>query len=133
MAFICRVCLPASALVQEEDDMFFNRTKLITGVLCIAVIFQFIPIKPIENVNAAGYCNWVSIAADLSVPDGSNFQPGESFSKAWRLKNIGSCTWTTSYLLIFSKGDLMGAPSAVFSLYKSVAPGAQPLKNRPAD
>jgi hypothetical protein len=96
---------------------------MITALLCIAILFQFTPVRNANYVNAASYCNWVGLVADVSVPDGSNFRPGESFTKTWRLKNIGTCTWTTSYLLVFSKGDFMEAPSSVFSLYREVKPG----------
>ena len=30
-----------------------------------------------------------------------------------RLKNVGSCTWTTSYRLAFQSGEQMGAPSSM--------------------
>jgi hypothetical protein len=44
-------------------------------------------------------------------------------SKTWRLKNIGTCTWSTSYAIVFYTGTKMGAPSVV-NLPTSVAPGA---------
>jgi hypothetical protein len=39
--------------------------------------------------------------------------PGESFTKTWRLKNNGSCTWTSEYELVFDSGDAMGASAVV--------------------
>jgi hypothetical protein len=54
-------------------------------------------------------CNWASFAGDITIPDGTNFAPGTDFVKIWKIKNIGSCTWTTDYDLIFVKGDLMDA------------------------
>jgi len=47
---------------------------------------------------------------------------GATFTKTWRLKNVGSCTWTTSYSLIFDTGTQMGGPNSV-NLPQSVAPG----------
>jgi hypothetical protein len=44
-------------------------------------------------------------------------------AKTWRLKNIGTCTWTTAYSIVFYAGAQMGAPSVVNMPY-SVAPGA---------
>ena len=58
-------------------------------------------------------CNWASFAGDITIPDGTNFVPGTDFIKIWRIKNIGSCTWTTDYDLVFVKGDLMGAREVI--------------------
>jgi len=67
-------------------------------------------------------CDWVSFVADVTVPDGTTYTPSTAFVKTWRLKNIGTCTWTSSYSLVFVSGDQMGGPSAV-ALPASVAPG----------
>jgi hypothetical protein len=56
------------------------------------------------------------------VPDGTTFAPGATFNKTWRLKNVGACTWTTSYQLVFYSGTQMGGPAAL-SFPTSVAPG----------
>jgi len=47
------------------------------------------------TVSPAG-CDRASFIADVRVPDGTLFTPGAAFSKTWRLKNSGSCTWTSS-------------------------------------
>ena len=67
-------------------------------------------------------CNWAQFIADVTYPDGTEVETGEHFTKTWRLKNIGSCAWTTGYELIFDHGDRMGAPAAV-NLPRTVAPG----------
>ncbi len=67
-------------------------------------------------------CNQATFVADVTVPDGTNFLPGSNFTKTWRLKNTGSCTWTTSYDLVFVSGDQMSAPS-VIDLPGNVVPG----------
>ena len=59
------------------------------------------------------YCNWAAYIKDISIPDGTVMSPGEQFTKTWRLQNIGTCAWTTSYALVFSSGDSMGGTVAV--------------------
>ena len=49
-------------------------------------------------------------------------QPGAQFTKPWELKNIGTCTWTSSYGLVFVSGNSMNG-SAVANLPYSVVPG----------
>lgn len=51
--------------------------------------------------------------ADVTVPDGTMFDQGESFTKTWRFRNEGTCTWTSDYAIIFHSGDIMSAPIEV--------------------
>lgn len=68
-------------------------------------------------------CNLAMFIDDVTVPDGTVFEPGETFTKTWSLKNVGSCTWTSGYDIVFYSGDSMGAPSAVQVSTETVAPG----------
>ena len=61
---------------------------------------------------------WVS----QSVTDGTVFTPGETFTVTWRLKNVGTSTWTASYLFRFYSGNAFGAPQEIL-LGQEVAPG----------
>lgn len=67
-------------------------------------------------------CNLAKFEGDITVSDGTTFLPGTGFTKTWRLRNTGSCTWTTAYDLVFVSGDQMGAPSVV-DLPGNVLPG----------
>jgi hypothetical protein len=60
----------------------------------------------------------------VTIPDGTKFNGGEAFTKTWQFKNIGTCTWDTSYTLVFDTGELMSGPASV-SLPGSIAPGQQ--------
>jgi hypothetical protein len=60
--------------------------------------------------------------SDVTVPDGTDFTPGQAFVKTWRLRNSGTTTWTVDYQLAFIRGAQMGAPAAV-PLSGTVAPG----------
>lgn len=57
-------------------------------------------------------CNAVSFVKDVTYPDNSEVVVGTAFVKTWRLKNIGSCSWNSSYDLVFIEGDSMGGPAA---------------------
>ena len=67
-------------------------------------------------------CDWVQFVSDVSVPDNTRLTAGQSFTKTWRLRNIGACTWTPQYALVFVNGDRMQAP-AVIPLNRNVRPG----------
>jgi Ig-like domain from next to BRCA1 gene len=68
-------------------------------------------------------CNRASFVSDITYPDGSDVKVNEGFVKTWRLKNDGSCTWTSGYKIIFSHGDRMNAPDEVVLTGGTVAPG----------
>jgi len=69
-------------------------------------------------------CDRAAFITDVTIPDGEELQPNENFTKTWRLKNDGSCTWTSSYALIFDSGDSMGGPASKQLTSGTVAPGA---------
>jgi len=59
---------------------------------------------------------------DLTVPDDTVFPPGAEFEAAWRLRNNGTCPWTTDYGVAFVNGDPMGITGTV-PIEAPVAPG----------
>lgn len=66
-------------------------------------------------------CNAAAFVEDVTVKDGTAFMAGEKFVKTWRIRNIGSCNWTTDYQLYFYGGSQMNGPSAV-NLSKTIHP-----------
>ena len=67
-------------------------------------------------------CDRASFVTDVTVPDGTEINKGETFTKTWRIKNNGSCTWNNNYDLVFDSGDALSGPTAV-DLSGTVAPG----------
>jgi hypothetical protein len=56
-------------------------------------------------------CNlatWDPANIDVTIPDNTKMAPNQVFSKTWRILNVGTCSWNSSYLLIFDHGDGMG-------------------------
>jgi uncharacterized protein YkwD len=48
---------------------------------------------------------------DVTVPDNTQMDSGEVFTKTWKLRNTGTCPWS-AYTLVFVDGDRMGAPDS---------------------
>jgi len=67
--------------------------------------------------------NLAAFVTDVTVPDDTIFLPGTAFTKTWRLRNAGTCAWTTAYSLVFDHGDSLGGPPSV-PLAGNVPPGA---------
>jgi hypothetical protein len=68
-------------------------------------------------------CNSAQFISE-TIPDNTAFDPNESFTKTWRFKNIGTCTWNKNYRLVFSSGDKMSGSSSI-NFSESVKPGEQ--------
>jgi hypothetical protein len=70
---------------------------------------------PVGTVNHA---QWVS----QSIADDTVFNPGETFTMIWHLKNTGTSTWTAKYVLRFYSGATFGAPKEI-AIGRDVLPG----------
>ena len=67
-------------------------------------------------------CDNATFVSDVNIPDGTEIQPGETFTKTWRIQNSGSCAWTTAYSVFFLNGSGMGGISPQI-LTSEIAPG----------
>jgi hypothetical protein len=74
------------------------------------------------SATATSTCDIAQFITDVTIPDGTVMDPDEGFTKTWRLKNIGACTWS-GYNLIFDSGDLMSGTSPI--AIGTVAPGQE--------
>jgi hypothetical protein len=63
-----------------------------------------------------------AFVADVTVPDGTVFEPGARIDKIWRIRNSGSCPWESGYTWVFVSGAQMGA--AAFQAVPATAAGA---------
>lgn len=53
-------------------------------------------------------CNAAQFILDVTYPDNTVVPASTNFTKIWRLKNVGTCTWTSSYLVSFESNAGMG-------------------------
>ncbi len=72
--------------------------------------------------SATSSCDLGQFITDVTIPDGTVMDPGETFTKTWRIQNAGSCTWS-GYNLVFDSGDLMAGTSPI--AIGTVTPGQQ--------
>jgi len=72
--------------------------------------------------SATAACDLAQFVRDVTIPDGSTYAPGAPFTKTWRLKNAGNCTWS-GYSLAFESGDQMNGTSP--TTIGAVTPGQE--------
>jgi hypothetical protein len=131
--------LPSNAPVTEQPNVVLTAAALtVQAQLTHSVPFSTPTLPPPAPTNtplsiptlppatnrppaatATPLCDLAQFMKDVNIPDGSQLAPGAAFTKTWRLRNAGVCTWT-GYSLVFESGDQMGGTAQTFG---SVAPG----------
>jgi hypothetical protein len=66
-------------------------------------------------------CNSSKFVSE-TIPDGSVYQAGETFTKSWTIRNAGTCDWTTDYKFVFESGDQMNGLTSM-NLPSVIKPG----------
>jgi Ig-like domain-containing protein len=76
-----------------------------------SVSFPTLPVSTLPPAaSPTSVCDQAAFVKDINIPDGSQIAPGAAFTKTWRLRNAGVCTWS-GYTLVFDHGDVMGSTS----------------------
>ena len=101
-----------------------TKVQAASALLLIALMLSFIPAAALpSSASAAQACtDRAQFIADVTVPDGTRYDPGATFTKTWKLRNSGTCTWSTSYTMVFDSGTQMGTTASV-AMPSSVPPG----------
>lgn len=56
-------------------------------------------------------CLALRFVADVTYPPGTEVQPSTMFYKSWQVQNVGTCTWTGNYALVYEGGFQLGGQS----------------------
>jgi hypothetical protein len=80
----------------------------------------FTPMSTLTSAPTA-ICDRAEFVSE-TVPDHTVFTPTAAFTKTWRVKNAGTCTWNSSYAIVFDSGVKLGAAD-VIPFPGTVAPG----------
>jgi hypothetical protein len=59
------------------------------------------PVVTVTGTVAGAVCDSSQYVSDVTIPDGTVMQPGEKFTKTWKVKNAGTCSWTTAYSMVY--------------------------------
>jgi hypothetical protein len=103
-----------SALTQTAESILVAVTPTITEIPADAATTTPIPTldrtrPPIHTPTSEAVCDKASAGSpiDVTIPDDTLMEPGQNFSKTWRLRNTGNCTWTRLYSVTFFSSNRM--------------------------
>jgi len=74
-------------------------------------------------ISPTASCYQLRFVSDVSIPDNTQMTPGQTFTKTWKVKNTGSCTWDAGFKFAFVGGEQMGG--ATYTLPSAVAANAE--------
>ncbi len=124
----------AGMLTQEADGMtataqagtaqaLATATSTSTPATTATASVTASPAASATGAATSGPCNAATFVTDVTIPDDTIMDLGQSFTKTWRLQNAGTCNWTSSYQLVFDSGDQMGGDSPKPFTTDPVLPG----------
>lgn len=93
-----------------------------TGALPLPAAPGSTAAAPAGGTGSSASCYGLTFVSDVSIPDNTQMDPGESFTKTWKVKNSGSCAWDAGFKFQSTGGNAMGATA--FTVPSSVAAGA---------
>jgi len=122
-------CNLPRATAQPPDSIFTQAAQTVQAQLTLDSLLTPEPMTPDPSVfetptpdlptatlsptvvpSATPLCDLARFVTDVTIPDGMEMLPGQTFIKTWRLRNMGTCTWTGAYQLIFDQGEIMSGP-----------------------
>ncbi len=78
---------------------------------------------PLPTIEIPAGCeNRARFVDDVTIPDGTQLAPGESFEKAWAVNNADECPWGPGYTVRLIEGEGMSGPPQV-ALVERAEPG----------
>ena len=95
-------------------------TLLPSPTLTFALPTQY-PTQQPDTGADTGTCLLASMINE-TIPDDTVMEAGEQFEKTWDIKNIGTCTWTDQFSIVFHHAETLGAAQQTY-FPGSVLPG----------
>src|SRR5688572_5839026 len=117
--------LSLTAAAQTVEALLSATPSSKTNTPAIASTITLIPSPIFTSTPAATAtpnCPLAQFVTDVTIPDGTAMNPGQTFNKKWRLKNIGACAWN-GYSLVFDSGESLNGPAS--KAIGSVNPGQE--------
>ncbi len=102
----CGYLPPSRSLPPEQQSPLFKAPAPVNEPTAT----QFSEVKSTPEPTQIPDCtNDLEYVADLTVPDGTQFNPGAVIEKEWKVKNNGTCNWNNTYTLRLISGSELGA------------------------
>jgi len=109
----------AALTVQASVSQVASATPLVTGTNPFPT-FSLVTATPLAAPVIE--CEAAAFIKDVTISDGTSLGRDANFTKIWRIQNVGTCSWSPSFSVVFVGGSQMSAPHSV-GLSDYVNPG----------
>lgn len=122
------VALTQTAMFEPSPTFTFTPTFEPSPTFTATVVSQTNPTAvPTQSGSQSGVglssCDLAAFVEDITIPDGTEMMPGQTFTKVWRISNEGTCTWTSGYQILYYGGEIMSTETAYALTDTDIAPG----------
>lgn len=105
--------LTLTPVSSPTSQVFYFTPTLGTGTPSLTPSVTGTVLTATVDPSSTGYgCNNLALVYDVTIPSGTNFNPGAEFTKTWKVANNGTCDWKHDYRLTFVSGDQLGGSGA---------------------
>jgi hypothetical protein len=114
---------PTNTIAPENNNTPTPSNATVTPLPTLAVK-QVVP--TVAGVSSSSStCDVAGFVSDVTISDGTTLGASDSFTKTWKLRNDGTCTWNSNYKIAFYSGNQMSGPSSkqLMDSGVTVAPG----------
>ena len=96
----------SSGKVVSNWQLATETGELFGPVLSVSIT---LPGANATTASTAGGCYNATLVSDVTVPNGTEMTPGDTFTKTWEIQNSGTCDWNENFKITFVGGDLFGS------------------------
>lgn len=102
----------SSTFAAQTVEALLRTTPTATATVVVPATFTPSPTNTsTPTPTATPICPQAQFVTDVTIPDGTIMNPGQAFTKKWRIRNTGTCVWN-GYSLVFDSGDSMSGPAS---------------------
>jgi len=98
-----------SGKVVSNWQMATDTGELFGPVLTVSITLPVTGATATPFGSTSGGCYNAAFVSDVTIPDGTEMKPGDTFTKTWEIQNTGTCDWNENFKITFVGGDLFGS------------------------
>jgi len=107
--------LTQTALANPTATPTAMQSPTTAPTLSVPTAGSAVAVAPTTGGGQSSSCYGLSFANDVTIPDGTQMTPGQSFTKTWLVSNTGSCAWESGFTFKVVGGDAMGGSTVTLN------------------
>ncbi|GJQ51564.1 MAG: hypothetical protein HKUEN02_04110 [Anaerolineaceae bacterium] len=106
--------LTQTALAAPSETPFPTLTASATFAPLATITSAALPLASATMSGGVNACYRMTYASDVTIKDNAAMEPGQSFTKTWKVLNSGTCAWDAGFKFAFVGGEQMSGATYTF-------------------